>query len=186
MDDIQQLNEMRQQISLLKEKLEKETIINDRMIRNAVKTRMGTINNNANIVYFAAAFVITFGSVVFYQLTHSWYFVIFTILMMIVSTGATYLVHRKVNKNDVNGDLLTVAKKMQWVRRQYSRWHYIGIPMIIVWLSWFFYEVTKIDDSTSSIALGGIIGGIIGGTIGFRMHLKVLKTCDEIVDQIMN
>ena len=28
------------------------------------------------------------------------------------------------------------------------------------------------------------VGGVIGGIIGFRMHRKVIDTCDEIIKQI--
>lgn len=183
MEDGFQLEDMRRQIALLKTKLDQETIVNDRMIRYAVKSGMGTINRNAVVVYICAAFVIVFGSGVFYEMTGSRWFVAATILLMLTSSMGTYLIHRNVKKDDAGGDLLSVAKKMRRVKMMYNRWLYFGIPVGLLWLVWFFWETVQ-DVRQMWLGIAGIIGGVIGGSIGYFMHRKVVNTCDEIVQQI--
>ena len=48
-----QIEEMRQQIALLKAKLENETIITDKMIRSTIKQKMEKINGNTIFSYIA-------------------------------------------------------------------------------------------------------------------------------------
>ena len=68
MDINNELEEMRSQIALLKEKLDNEKIVNDKILRNATKTKIRSLRINQIMEYVSALFVITFGSVVFLQL----------------------------------------------------------------------------------------------------------------------
>ena len=53
-----QLDEMRQQIALLKAKLDKEAIVNDQLLRQSMRQKMGFINKSALIQYIAGFFTI--------------------------------------------------------------------------------------------------------------------------------
>lgn len=183
-----ELQEMRQQIALLKEKLDKEQIVSDNLMRNAIKQKMGSINVNAIVEYVAAAFVITFGSFVFWEFTHSEPFVIVTILYMLICAGATWWIHRNVNKNDANGDLLTTVKKIKTVKKQYQNWLWFGIPSLIIWALWFADLVLKDnnDEMARTLLISMGIGLVIGLLIGLSQHHRVVKTCNSIIEQIEN
>ncbi len=188
MDQYTELDEMRSQIALLKEKLDKETIVNDSLLRDMMRQKMNVINRNAWIESISCLFVITYGSYVFYNITHSVSFVIGTILYMLTCTGATLFIHRKVRKGDVSGDLLTVAKNMKYVKRQYHNWLYFAFPSVILWLAWFFWEAYLNCDEKIQLFMilvaACLFGAVIGGCIGWFIRRKVISTCDEIIRQI--
>lgn len=185
MDINNELEEMRSQIALLKEKLDNEKIVNDKILRNATKTKIRSLRINQIIEYVSALFVITFGSVVFRSLGCSWEFVITTIIYMLFCAIMTFIQHRQLNRADVtNGDLLTVAKYAKKLKKDYHNWLYFAIPSIILWFSWLLNELyTSGKDEHMILAsgIGVLIGGTIGFLIGWMMNRKAKHTLDDIV-----
>ena len=49
-----ELEQLREQLSILKRKLEKETIVNDRLMRNAMKNKAKNITRNGWIISIIA------------------------------------------------------------------------------------------------------------------------------------
>ena len=181
-----QIEEMRQQIALLKAKLENETIITDKMIRSTIKQKMEKINGNTIFSYIACLFVITFGSAVLYDISHSYLFIIVTIVYMLTCAIATFLIHRNVRKDDVNGDLFTVAQKMKKVKKQYHDWIYFALPTVILWFGWLCWLIYQRNPESTDyyMIIGLVVGGVAGGFIGRKMNKRVINTCDEIINQI--
>lgn len=181
-----QLEEMRQQIALLKTKLDKEAIVNDQLLRQSMRQKMGSINKNALLQYIAGFFTIIFGSKVFYEITKSELFVAITIIYMLICMFSTYYIHSNVRGNDVNGDLLSVAKKMRKVRQQYHNWLYFAYPSMAAWLGGLIWLVMETHDAKHGevLIIGVLTGFAIGGLIGFFMHKKVVDICTEIIAQI--
>ncbi len=185
-----ELEEMRQQMAVLKDKLEKETIVSDKLLREVTRQKVRRLNRNVWQQGIGAAFVLTFGNWVFYNIGCSWYFIAATSLMMIVCFFATLIPHRRVHQDEImSGDLLHVAKQVRRLRKVYQDWIKIGIPMIIVWFSWWCWEIYQNAGSLTlfvPMAGGGIIGGIVGGLIGWSMHKCYLREMDDIIKQIEN
>lgn len=183
-----ELEEMRQQVSLLKEKLDRQELVNDKMLRKTMKTKISSLKVQQYTEYFSALFVITIGSVIFKAMGCSWSFVIGTILYMSVCAVATFIMHRNLNRDDTaNGDLLTVAKHAKKLKKDYHDWFYFAIPSIILWLAWFGYEQYQIYNDMKmalGVFIGALIGGAIGGTIGLLMHRKAKNTLNDIIEQI--
>ena len=88
----------------------------------------------------------------------------------------------------MQGDLLTVSKRVRQLRQFYKNWIRIGFSMVAIWLIWFFTELYlhHTDDLTFviSIAVGAIVGGAIGGIIGSLQNKKCIREMDEIIGQI--
>ena len=102
---------MKEQLQVLKTKLNEQEIINDQLLRHVTQQRMRRINRNVWQQGFCCLFVVTFGNYVFRSMHCSWYFVAGTCLLMLVSFLATLLPHRWVSEEEIiTGDLLTVAK----------------------------------------------------------------------------
>lgn len=188
MEDNFDLNEMKTQIGLLKEKLDNQTIINDKLLRNSMKDKISSINNRTWITYCSAIFVVTFGNIIWYNIGMSWLFIGVTTVMMLVSVFFTYLIHSKMSTTDaMYGDLLTVAKNAKKIKQQYGTWLKCALPVMVLWLGWFSFEILQNqEDHTGALIMlcGALVGGTIGGIIGYSQHRKVVNTCDEIIRQI--
>ena len=184
-----ELEEMRVQLGMLKDKLEKQTIINETHIRNSMKSKMSDINKTVTGTIIAGVFALCYSTWFFYWQDFSLAFVIATFVMLAVCLGITIAQRVILGKMDFSqGNLVETAEKLSKIKKHYQDWYKIAIPMIIVWCGWMMYEMISIHGLESPMAIGfccgAIIGGILGGIIGMRINRKVAHKATEILDQI--
>lgn len=185
-----ELEQMRTQIGMLKQKLEQQAIVNDTHIRNSMKSKISDLNRTIGATIFAGIFAVIFAPVTFYVQGCSLIFVIATAIMLAVCLGLTIV--QKINLGsmmDLSQDnLVETARKLSKVRTHYKEWYKIAIPMILVWGGWMIYEMVNVlgVDSPTAIGFycGAGVGLIIGGIIGARINRKVVQQANEILAQI--
>lgn len=183
-------DEMRDQITLLKQKLDRQEIVNDSLLREAMRGKMGAINWTKYKSYICVALCIIFYPVMSWAGVFSNAFVFATCAMMLFCAYGTYYVHRPVDRMDLmTDDLATVAKVMAKFRKQYNQWlFYVTPALLIPWLSWALYEYAwkNAPDGVSHwmLALPILIGAAIGGLIGYHWHCKAVDAADNIIRQI--
>ena len=185
-----ELEQMRSQIGMLKQKLEQQTIVNDRHIRNSMKSKISDLNRTVRGTIFAGIFAVVFAPMTFYINGCSLAFIIATAVMLAVCLGLTIV--QKINLGRMmdlsQGNLVETAEKLSKVRTHYKEWYKIAIPMIIVWGGWMIYEMVNVlgVDSPTAIGFycGAGVGLIIGGIIGARINRKVVQQANEILAQI--
>ena len=185
-----ELEQMRSQIGMLKQKLEQQTIVNDRHIRNSMKSKISDLNRTVRGTIFIGIFAVVFAPMTFYINGCSLAFIIATAVMLAVCLGLTIV--QKINLGRMmdlsQGNLVETAEKLSKVRTHYKEWYKIAIPMIIVWGGWMIYEMVNVlgVDSPTAIGFycGAGVGLIIGGIIGARINRKVVQQANEILAQI--
>ena len=185
-----ELEQMRTQIGMLKQKLEQQAIVNDTHIRNSMKSKISDLNRTILGTIFAGIFAVIFAPVTFYIQGCSLIFVIATAIMLAVCLGLTIV--QKINLGsmmDLSQDnLVETARKLSKVRTHYKEWYKIAIPMILVWGGWMIYEMVNTIGIESPTAIGFYCGAgvglLIGGIIGSRINRKVVRQANEILAQI--
>ena len=185
-----ELEQMRTQIGMLKQKLEQQAIVNDTHIRNSMKSKISDLNRTILGTIFAGIFAVIFAPVTFYVQGCSLIFVIATAIMLAVCLGLTIV--QKINLGsmmDLSQDnLVETAEKLSKVRTHYKEWYRIAIPMILVWVGWMIYEMVNTIGIESPTAIGFYCGAgvglLIGGIIGSRINRKVVRQANEILAQI--
>lgn len=185
-----ELEQMRSQIGMLKQKLEQQTIVNDRHIRNSMKSKISDLNRTVRGTIFVGIFAVVFAPMTFYINGCSLAFIIATAVMLAVCLGLTIV--QKINLGRMmdlsQGNLVETAEKLNKVRTHYKEWYKIAIPMIIVWGGWMIYEMVNVlgVDSPTAIGFycGAGVGLLIGGIIGARINRKVVQQANEILVQI--
>ena len=182
-----ELETMRAQIALLKEKLNKETIVSEKLLRDTMRHKARTINTNAWVSVGASIFVIIWALAYIPKEGFSWWFAGATVLMMLVCDFFTWKYHKNVNAKTMSGDLLTVAKVMKQLRDNYKKWLKYSIAMISVWFVWLSIEFCiLLDDWRLAVVMiiALLIGLAVGGFIGLKMHNSVIRNAEEIIQQI--
>lgn len=184
-----ELEEMRTQISILKQQLEKQTIINEEHIRRSMKSKMSSLNKTVGATIVAGLFATIFCPMFFYYQGCSIWFVSATALMLAVCLGLTIVQKMNLGRIDVSqGNLVETAEKLSKVKTHYKKWYRVAIPMIIIWLSWTIYEMVGILGVDNPYAIGFYcgagVGCIVGGIIGARINRKVVRHASEILAQI--
>ena len=179
------LNEMQQQMQLLKDKLSKQTIVNEQMMRNAFGKGIKDLRSNYSVKTIAAIAGML-GCPSFYNLGCSLYFVIFGELMMLIALVATLYANRLIPRMD--DDLLTAAGNLTRFRKINAEWIKYGIPTMVVWLGWLIVELFSGEEFTAEQAyamIGGIAVGLtVGMCIGLRIRREIMRGVDELMAQI--
>lgn len=183
-------DEMRNQIAILRNKLDQQEIVNDRLIRSTMQTKVNKMNNNELRVIILGAFCIVLYPCMHYAIHISWALTFATIAMMLFTIIATILIHRPLHKADLMSDnLSTVSGIMARFKHQYDQWlHYVCPTIITPWLAWFCYEYTQITGLTGT-ARWCMIGfillcGFIGFVIGYTMHRRTVNLAEDVMRQI--
>lgn len=183
-----QFEEMRQQMQTLKNKLEKQEIINDRLIRSSMKNTAGNIKRTYLMTIAVSILMVPYGYWAFVTLSHfSIAFWIGTSIFMLVCGGAT--LYNKRNLSDarlMTNNLIDVRRRMACAKKFDSDWLFFSTPAVILWLSWFMYEVYKQNHDLLSHPLfwAGCIGGVIGAIVGLSIHFKTQRQYQKIISQI--
>ena len=183
-----ELEQMRSQINILKDKLEKQNIVNEKHIRNSMKSKMSSINRTLAGTIVAGALTLPYCTWLFWSLEMSILFVVTTAIMLAVCLGLTISKQVILKRLDFSiGNLIEVAQKLEGIKKHYQDWIKIAIPMLLIWFSWFIYEIISnlgVSPMTMGLCTGALIGGLIGGFIGFRINHKVIRKTGEILEQI--
>lgn len=184
----QELEEMRSQIDILKNQLEKQVIVNDTHIRNSMKSKASDINRTVGATIFLGVIALIYCTWFFYSQGLSLLFVIATAIMLATCIILTIAQKAALGKLDFSSDnIVETAKILGKIKTHYSEWHRIAIPMILIWFGWLIYEVISTlgpSPMTIGFCCGAFIGGILGGIMGLRINRKVVRKASEILSQI--
>lgn len=182
--------EMRKQIAILNDKLNEQTIVNDRLIRASMRDGQQEINRQGWRQAVIAILAIPLWLLIYQMGTCSLALALVTAGMMIFSIAATWYCHRPVNHaNLYTDDVASVAKAFASVKRMYHIWITRFAPaMLLPWLAWIMYEYShrlEIDEEHRwAIYAMVITGALIGFLIGYSWHRKVVRKCQDVIDQL--
>lgn len=182
-----ELEEMRMQINLLKEQLDKQTIVNDRHIRHSMKVKATDLSRIIRRTIFGGIFAVLYCPMIFIRMDFSPAFVIVTTVMLAACFAITVYQYRYVKKVDFSqGNLVEIAESIGNLKKHYAQWTKIIAPLIIIpWVGWLVYESYILNGQTGIVfSIGAVVGGIIGGVVGYNINRKVINKADEILAQL--
>lgn len=188
-NDFQELEDMRRQISLLKEKLDKESIVNDKLMRNIMSTKIGNVNSYLLklliLIPFTMALVYFDFGILFPLSTE---FVIVTQIMLVGFGTYIYLNKRLLaSANIACGNLVEESKKLLRFKKREIRYIFFGMPICIAWMVWCFYELLhcgKEQDEIICVIIGASIGAIFGFGYSIRKFRMIMRNINSVVSQI--
>ena len=179
------LREMQEQMQQLREKLDNQKIINERMLKKSCSQTVNRLKFKANVpILFGVAACLLAPSLL--KMGASIYFVIFTWVLMLVCIVATILTNRHIPQMDK--DLVTATEELTRFKKIHAEWIKFAIPMLIVWVGFLVWDFLRNND-LDQIAVIGFLAGIgtgiiLGGVIGFKMRRDQLDAADELLAQI--
>ena len=182
-----ELENMREQMSTLKKKLDQQEIVNDRMIRHSMRNTANNIKHRYYFIMVLTLLMIPYTYVVFIlNQGLSFTFWIATSILMLLCAGATYYNCLNVtNTNMMSKNLIEVGHKIARAKKFDANWLFFGIPAVIAWLAWLTWELYQQDSEAARYMIyGTVCGAVLGSILGFRMHIKTQQQYQEIIDQI--
>lgn len=183
-----ELEQMREQITLLRSKLDKEAIVNERLLRRAMHDKVRGITRDNRAMIIIGTLAIPYNFLVFDYLGISLWFSIATALLLVVSIAATWWGQRGLHADELlDGDVVSVGKKVLRLKQMNDRWLWFAIPMLILWLAWLFWEAYQQVGGTPlfrGFVTGGVIGIILGLIVGGKVRYRTQRRVREILAHI--
>lgn len=186
-----ELELMRQQLAILNKKLESETIINARLMREAMKHKMSWIKKFLWGEIIAIPILILFFGAVTVAFHLSYGPLILMTVMMIVSVFFDYKINMIDDRDFLKGNLADTALRLAQMKRRRKINELASFPFLFIWVAWFSYDLYKHipADGIWHFALtgalvGGLVGCVIGGVSALFIFRKMQRTNDELIRQI--
>ena len=183
-----ELEEMKIQIDNLKKKLEDQTIVNEKHIRNSFRIKISDINRTVTMTVITGILALVYCTWFFHFKGLSLAFTIATGLMLAVCVLLTLIQKIQLSRIDISaGNLVETARDISKIRTHYKDWYKTAIPMIIIWFGWMTYEIlTRFEMTPMTIGFlsGAATGGILGGIIGGRINKKIINRTEELLGYI--
>ena len=188
MENVFNLEEMRQQMTILKNKLEKQEIISDRMLRKAMKKNVVDINRRYLIIATVGLLMIPYGYWAFVMMGGmSIDFWLVCSFGMVVSFCYTLWNGKDLrDKHLLETDILTARKKVARAKKRDHEWLKFGIPFGILFIIYFAYEAYRLYGAEGEwhMLIVGVICGLIGCAVGVKLHFSTQRKYQDIIDQI--
>ena len=179
------LLEMQEQMKQLKDKLDSQKIVNDRILRKSYSQTLNRLKFKANLpIIFAVLAILSIPSITSFGV--SWWFVAFTWAMMLICIVATVITNAHIPRLD--RDMVSSTRELTKFRKIHTDWLKISIPMLVVWIGLLLYEILR-NSEMGKIEMYGFIGGIlvgviIGGLFGLKLRRDQMDSAEDLISQI--
>lgn len=181
-----EFDEMRQQMAILKDKLDNQTIVNDRFIRRSIKHGVSTINKRYLVIGIVALAMIPYGYWAFVMLNGmSIAFWLACCLMMLLQVG--FMIYNSQDLRDhnlMNNNLVDVKRKVAVAKKRDANWLWFGIPTALAWGAWAVYEMSQKFPDNEFFVPCCIVCILAGALVGLKVHFKTQSHYREIIEQI--
>lgn len=194
---IDELEQMREQMQVLRSKLDKQEIVNDKFIRNSVKSQMSWIKKFVYLEFLLLPIMAIVWFAIKEIFNLSW--LNYAILMIMSTIDAIWdyrinIVSLDLDKVEENS-LTNTLQKLVCMKQMRAKSFYIMQPLCALWFVWTGIEMWQrvgslgeADSLLRAAGYGGFGGLLIGIPIGLciviHIFRKMQRTNDELIKQI--
>lgn len=181
MDTIE-LKQMKEQIAILNRKLGEKVVVNEKLLRKVIRSKVSGMNRYVGIMNLLALLLIPFYIWACPYLGISWWFCGAACLFLFIGIMHSYFTHKRLRTTDLmSEDLLVTARKLMEIKSRYSTWRKFSIPFIIVFLCWCFIELQWAGRSNF---IGFGIAIVFSSWTTYKQYRKMQRRLDEIQQEI--
>ena len=191
-DDMRQvldeLGQMRDEYANLKEELDRQKIINGKLMENTFRKNVDVLDSNRK-TGIAVCVVMTLFLAALATFMEAFALPVAAGLALCLIIMAGYIVvYRKLDFKDGMADIKTTALKVRRFRKDYIRLqlasYVLAIGFIIISAPFIFPGFLATAKGLAAIALFFIVIFIACACAQYFTDRKVLKACDEIIDRL--
>ena len=179
--------EMRQQMNILKEKLQKQEIVNEKVFRRSTRKSLKGINRRYTFVSILCILMVPYSYWAFVKLTGmSIWLWLATCVLMLIAFVYTQYTGRFISSRVFENDLVQARAKVAKAKKLDHDWLKIGIPLIVLWLAYFGYEMYKVTGGEDSICIVVmcVVCALLGGAVGLKIHFKNQDNYEQVIEEI--
>lgn len=193
-NNMNELEQMREQMNIFKNRLDKQQIINEQLVRNSMGSKLSWIKN------FVLGEIILVPILLIIMATFhaseglSWWLFAFLSLGLVADVVGDYIINRIPKSELLSGDLVATSQRLIKMKKLRTSWFIAGIIFMTIWLVWFIIEIVmRLDDGCNlpdhnivvGIMVAGIaIGALIGIFVAWLIYRKMQRTNNQLIEQI--
>lgn len=182
-----ELDILKEEMVNLKHMLDREQIVNDRLLRTVMKQKTSWLNTfvKSEIIILPIAYLIFVAACVLFDISQ-WFAFSFLILGLadVVADFRTFRIPAKIFSTC---SMMEVRKKLEKQKKERSIHMCIAVPLALTWLVVFAMQIFEEGTPESYAAIsGGVIGGIIGAITVIIIYRKAQKTSDTVIEDTFN
>jgi cation transport ATPase len=185
---IDELEQMRAQLSEFKSELRQQKIFNEKILRKAMAKDYTKERNSqwTTIIVAVIAVPLILMLAYFTGVFPAWFLCLTAVLLLACIALTFYRTRRFVSDNAMTGNILTVAQNMADCKRfDHRSLLFFSIPVILIWGAAFFTLILRNGNELArSMAIGGAIGAVVGGLLGAIYLRDSARRIDRILAQI--
>ena len=134
--DYNELNDLRQQIHDLKDKVNQQGYLNESLIKMTIRGKMTGVHHTLMLLAVATMLCIPLFIWMKFDQNLSWALTIVTIVMMLGSLISDYFINR-IDVRHMGDDMVDTARKLTQMKKNRSKAHRISLTVALLWLLWF-------------------------------------------------
>ena len=190
-----EIEQMRAQLESLRQSLDRQEIVNERLIAKSMKSRMSWLKK----YIIMEACLIPVIAILWLELKMvlglSWLNYAFLMVMVVIDVYIDYLInlHGLSDADYSKSTLIATVSKLMVMKRRRTIQMVAAVPIVIVWVLWTGLEAyaslaTATEPMLRAFIFGALIGCAIGGVAGlifaFYIYRKMQRTNDDVISQI--
>ena len=187
-DSIDNLDNMRQELTKFKSMLKQQQIVNEKMMRRSMQKDYS--KERKVVAWVCALMFIAIPAMAlntFIVPTFPlWFFVLTVVYLMLCVAFSYYAVRRYVSDDLMSGDIISVAEHMLAYKKLNNRWLvFFGIPSIVVWVGLFYWILsTNNIELAQMMIVSGTIGLVVGCICSVIYYISQTRRINRILTQI--
>ena len=140
-NNMTELEQMREQMSIFKSQLDKQQIINEQLVRNTMGNKMSWIKKFiwAEIILVPIILIIMASFHASEGL--SWWLFAFLAIGLIADTTGDFIINRIPKGQMLSGDLVETSQRLIKMKKQRTSWFIAGSIFLTIWIVWFIVEI---------------------------------------------
>lgn len=176
-----ELEMLKEQLAEFKGRLDKQEIINERLIRQAMKSHVSWIKNMNYWMSVVGCIILPIIIIFFSKLHVSWFCNAFIALLIFGEILFNiYNVHTINDKLMSEENIVTVRQKLLAYKKR-EKWQIIiETPLVIIWIILFLYDISAFH-STTGPAIGFIMGGLIGMGVMSFIYFREMRSLNRAI-----
>ena len=187
MDNSFELQQLKEQFNILNRRLNNQQIINERLIRASIESKVRNINSDGRKIMAIAILGIIAIIADHYLVNWSWLFTAVTIVFLLVAVLYHIYFRLGINNADaLNADLIDMRLRTLRFKKMQSRWLWFSIPFLVVWLTWLLYETLNMVYDPIPTIIGAAIGLVLSLAFGIKQYQRTQRQAKEIISDIEN
>jgi MFS family permease len=184
----QELDQMRQDYAALKERFDRQQIINDRLMEKAFKSNVRWLSADRLSGLIAGALGIPLIIAISIIKHVDWWFPAVWSIFIVIVIWAMLRMYRNLSKETLyEDDILSATKKVKRFKQQYQRFFFVSIASALALIGAYaptvYHSWSSPEQGLKMLLLLGLIVVTLC-VLGYLFYKRLMKACDSIIDQL--